>query len=562
MNLTRLVRDWVRTWIPLPDLLPDKLPAYVRSPAYYFGILSVSSLVLLVLSGFTLAFFGPQWWHVNDVGHFVNSVHFWSTQAFFFGLAAHLWTEFCKGAWRHGRRLTWMLGVLSFFVAIGTAFTGYLSQTNFDSQWIAVNGKDAMNAVGIGSFFNLMDFGQMYGLHVVLLPLAVVALVGLHLLLVRIRGVVRPYAATTEDELAEEQRWGGTVGPGWSPLTAWLSQRRPRHYARPLASDQEAYYCDLCEQPYDLIGEGVIALTIVAALALLLAGVLSSPDEPPITIQQYAQQSPVQFLREEMDNLRGTSYVATYGPPYNDGTAQVQYLGPFSPQLFMGITIPIDAAEVYVLRPLSELAKTDPAVAAALRQFNQANESQQEAWMQAYADALPQATASNGEVVLPTVEAGPLPVLMGSLLAMGQSGALEGLLLQTRGFYQADFTRPLLFLNSQALPAKAEQLKMLDTQWGVMNETGNYPGQPWLWLYTLWYQIPPYNTSPNADILVWVTMAILSGALLFYPYIPYLNRLPYYLGIHRLIWREYYQDRDRLQARPGQEGGQTRSSAL
>ena len=23
----------------------------------------------------------------------------------------------------------------------------------------------------------------------------------------------------------------------------------------------------------------------------------------------------------------------------------------------------------------------------------------------------------------------------------------------------------------------------------MMNETGNYPGQPWMWLYTFWYQI-------------------------------------------------------------------------
>ena len=40
-------------------------------------------------------------------------------------------------------------------------FTGYLAQQNFDSQWIASEGKDGFNAVGIGAFFNVMDFGQM-----------------------------------------------------------------------------------------------------------------------------------------------------------------------------------------------------------------------------------------------------------------------------------------------------------------------------------------------------------------------------------------------------------------
>ena len=31
----------------------------------------------------------------------------------------------------------------------------------------------------------------------------------------------------------------------------------------------------------------------------------------------------------------------------------------------------------------------------------------------------------------------------------------------------------------------------------MMNETGNYPGQAWLWLYTFWYQIPPFSSSGN-----------------------------------------------------------------
>lgn len=75
-----------------------------------------------------------------------------------------------------------------------------------------------------------------------------------------------------------------------------------------------------------------------------------------------------------------------------------------------------------------------------------------------------------------------------------------------------------------------------------MNETGNYPGQAWLWLYTFWYQIPPYNTSSNADALVLVTMGVLTAILVLFPFLPYLNRLPYYLGVHRLIWREYYRD--------------------
>jgi len=108
--------------MPLEDLLPNQLPAFVRSPAYFFGVITLSSLVLLILSGIVLAAFGPQWWHTSPVGHFVNSLHFWCAEAFFFSLTLHLWTEFCKAAWRHGRRLTWVVGAITFVAGIGTAF--------------------------------------------------------------------------------------------------------------------------------------------------------------------------------------------------------------------------------------------------------------------------------------------------------------------------------------------------------------------------------------------------------------------------------------------------------
>ena len=51
-----------------------------------------------------------------------------------------------------------------------------------------------MNSVGIGAFFNLLNFGQMYSYHVLLLPAAIVGIVIGHILLVRKHGVVPPFA--------------------------------------------------------------------------------------------------------------------------------------------------------------------------------------------------------------------------------------------------------------------------------------------------------------------------------------------------------------------------------
>jgi ubiquinol-cytochrome c reductase cytochrome b subunit len=119
-------------------------------------------------------------------------------------MVVHLWGKYWMAAWRGGRSRVWITGAVTFLVAIPCALTGYVSQQNFDSQWISTQAKDAMNAVGIGSFFNLLNFGQMYGIHVVLLPAAVVALVVAHVLLVRKHGVVPPFKLAKELPALEE----------------------------------------------------------------------------------------------------------------------------------------------------------------------------------------------------------------------------------------------------------------------------------------------------------------------------------------------------------------------
>ncbi|HEY5333140.1 MAG TPA: cytochrome b N-terminal domain-containing protein [Solirubrobacterales bacterium] len=192
---TTSVRERAVAAMPPEKLLPDRQPSYMSSWIYVFGVASIAALVVVIGSGVILGLKGPEWWHVTGIGRFFNSIHLWAVEIFFFVMVVHLWGKFFMGAWRGGRGRTWATGAITFLVAIGAAFTGYLSQQNFDSQWIASEGKDGLNAVGIGSFFNVVDFGQMYTFHVILLPVVVVALIVGHVLLVRRHGIVPPYAA-------------------------------------------------------------------------------------------------------------------------------------------------------------------------------------------------------------------------------------------------------------------------------------------------------------------------------------------------------------------------------
>jgi quinol-cytochrome oxidoreductase complex cytochrome b subunit len=113
--------------------------------------------------------------------------------------------------------MTWITGAVAFLAAVVECLTGYLSQQNFDSQWIATNGKHAFNAVGVGSFLNVMNFGQMLMWHIVLIPIILVAIVGAHVLLVRVRGVSHPLPATRmlwRDRAARKAARAADAAPG------------------------------------------------------------------------------------------------------------------------------------------------------------------------------------------------------------------------------------------------------------------------------------------------------------------------------------------------------------
>lgn len=178
--------------LPPQELLPDRQPAYVQSWIYVFGVLSLAALIAIVGSGTVLVVGGPTWWHTSSLGHFVNSAHLWSVELFFVFLGVHFWGKFFMASWRGRRVLTWITGMVAFLLSVATGLTGYVVQTNFDSQWIASEAKDGMNATGLGAFMNLQNTGQMLLWHVMLMPVSVGLFVVLHIILVRVRGVVPP----------------------------------------------------------------------------------------------------------------------------------------------------------------------------------------------------------------------------------------------------------------------------------------------------------------------------------------------------------------------------------
>src|SRR5690242_1008064 len=499
------------TSLPPDKLLPDRQPAYVSSWVYVFGVASLAAFGIVIASGFAIALGGTDWWHTNPVGHFFNSLHLWSVELFMALLVIHLWGKFWMAAWRGRRALTWMTGVVAFLASIVECFTGYLSQQNFDSQWIATNGKDAFNAAGVGAFFNLMNFGQMLLWHVVLIPVLLIALVGAHVLLVRMRGVSHPLPASRPRGLAARRA--------------------------AMKADREAWRGPT--RRYDILKEGTIATAVILVLTFGLAALLSSPDIPSVTVKSWTQVDPGGILATAATELNGTSGTATLGPPYNNnGDAQRVIIAPGN---WAGVRQPIDTAQVFVLSPLASATANDPAVAAALAAYKAAPAALQNKWATNYVNAAPKVKFVNGRPVMPPGLYGPVPVMLASELTLGRSGAIDTDLLAQRQFYGTDFTKPLLFLaDGDYYNNLAAAEHLTGDQWGVMNETGSYPGQPWLWLFQMWYHMQPgWGNSDNIDLIAIFMTGLATLLLLFIPFIPGLRDIPRWIPLHRLVWRDW-----------------------
>ena len=510
---TSRVRRAVLRRLPPGKLLPDRQPAYVTSWVYVFGVATMATLALVILSGIVIAIGGPDWWHTNSVGHFCNSLHMWSVEAFMAFLVIHLWGKFWMAAWRGKRSLTWITGVVAFGASVVECFTGYLSQQNFDSQWISTSGKDAFDAVGVGSFFNLMNFGQMLMWHILLIPLVLVTLVGAHILAVRVRGVVHPLPA---------------------------QRVRGRTAQRAVAAADRAEWRGPTRR-YDILKEATVAGAIALILVVALSALLSSPDDPPVTIATWAKVAPADFIATAASELAGTSETATYGPPYNNENGSTQRLL-FSPEDIIGVTLPINAAQTFVLSPLEKIAPSDPTLAAQIDRYRAASAATQASWNTAYAKAVTKVAFRGSAAVVPPAADGPLPGMLATELTLARSGALDADLISNQQFYGTDFTKPLLFLeDGQYFANLATADHLSGAQWGVMNETGSYPGQPWLWLYTLWYQVPGFDNSANVDLIAIYLTGAATILLLAVPFIPGLRDIPRVIPVHRLVWRDWYR---------------------
>jgi hypothetical protein len=150
-------------------------------------------------------------------------------------------------------------------------------------------------------------------------------------------------------------------------------------------------------------------------------------------------------------------------------------MGPVAPQKWADVRIPVDSANDFVVAPLSRLPG-NPVAATAVARWKAATADQQVKWATAYTDALTAADADPAKVA--PGDYGPVPEMTSALLEMARDGVLDSDLVSGEpSFYQTDYTRPMLFMaDGGYLDDLAGAQHLHGDQWGMMNETGNFPG--------------------------------------------------------------------------------------
>lgn len=177
--------------------------------------------------------------HVVPTGAFIRNVHRWGAHAMVALVLLHMARAFYTSAYKRPREFNWVVGMLLFVLTLGLSFTGYLLPWDQLAFWavtiganIAQSPQEVTDALGVTS---TVDIGRaqkelllgahyvgqealirFYVLHVIVLPLAITGLIGVHFWRIRKDGgLARPSSADRVDESA------APAAPGAGPLKTY-----------------------------------------------------------------------------------------------------------------------------------------------------------------------------------------------------------------------------------------------------------------------------------------------------------------------------------------------------
>ena len=213
------MKEWIETRWPLSSVmhlaLDEEIPGGARF-AYSLGVAVLVAFMLQTATGIMqLFFYVPSTDHAYDsigylrtrvpFGWLIHGLHYWGANAMIALVVFHMSRVFLWGAYKKPRELTWLAGVTLLLTTYVFSFTGTPLHWDQRGYWIGeVSTSIAGTAPVFGAFMKhclrgggdtmgQLALSRFFGLHTMLLPLALAGLFGIHFIAMRHFGSVGPW---------------------------------------------------------------------------------------------------------------------------------------------------------------------------------------------------------------------------------------------------------------------------------------------------------------------------------------------------------------------------------
>jgi hypothetical protein len=216
--LTNRAAGWVddryKVSEPLTKVLKKPVPKYALRWFYCLGGITAFLFVVQGITGILLAFYykpTPEAAYASIqyietqvyFGSAIRAIHHWCANGMIVICVAHMLRVFIMGAYKRPRELNWVSGVLLLVLTLVFGFTGYLLPWDQRAFWATTVGSEIAGAIpAIGNLalvflrvgWNVTGetLSRFYGLHIIVVPLATVAFMGAHFLMIRRQGIAKP----------------------------------------------------------------------------------------------------------------------------------------------------------------------------------------------------------------------------------------------------------------------------------------------------------------------------------------------------------------------------------
>lgn len=285
----RGVGGWLAERLPVrPEIFAylarEPIPAHMRLWWFALGGTPLICFAIQIITGILLTFYyipNPEYAyhsverisHEVPFGWWVRSLHNWSANLMIATMMLHMVRVFFTCAYRRPRELQWCVGACICLTVLGLGFTGYALIYDQISYWAATVGTNIAGKVPlVGPLVRLVMLGgervnpttltRFFDFHIGVLPTILVALIAVHVYLIRTLGV-----STLQED----------------PQDPLAPQGRVDEEADELAHEKHGFFLFY---PHHMLTEliaGLMILLILCELAIVYPAHLGPPADPATT---------------------------------------------------------------------------------------------------------------------------------------------------------------------------------------------------------------------------------------------------------------------------------------